>query len=237
MGIEAEEEFLCLNEKQMKVLLSLDSLNVVDEDPVLKSILQWFNYNPNERSKELPKLLELIRIPNLTPDYLQFLKKNLKVDFSNEEFSAKVDRFLHLKAEDSENHNNEFSKVKPRDGDKVIVAIGAEDGILRYFDFKLQKWVLSRVRGQKPYSFRILVSRNRKVYNLMNCRGYDPYLRLTERHTVDQDMEQDERCYDLMLFDLENLEWKFIAHVNDNYMLGDAAFCTLFEDKIYQVQG
>ena len=170
-----KEEFLDLNEIQLHVLLSMNSLNVLDEDPVLKGLLSWINHNPTERSKELPKLLELIRIPNLTPDYLQDLKNNFK---DCEKFSSKIDRFLQMTDEDTKNHNNEFSKLKPRDGEKVILALSRQDRKMRYFDFKKQEWIVSSINQNHEMDWAIWAGRNRNIYSLIDHTDYDEFFEL-----------------------------------------------------------
>ena len=67
--IKSEEYNLLPGELLIKVLSS-DDLNVNFEEEVYESVLKWVSFNISERSKLLPRILENVRLPLISKDYL-----------------------------------------------------------------------------------------------------------------------------------------------------------------------
>ena len=67
--VQSEEYNLLPGELLIKVLSS-DDLNVNFEEEVYESVLKWVNFNITERSKLLPQILEHVRLPLVSKDYL-----------------------------------------------------------------------------------------------------------------------------------------------------------------------
>ena len=60
--IVQSDQFQEFSEGNLSTFLSLDSLNVVEEDEVFNCLMAWVQHNQEARQEYLPKLLELIRI-------------------------------------------------------------------------------------------------------------------------------------------------------------------------------
>ncbi|XP_028406547.1 kelch-like protein 20 [Dendronephthya gigantea] len=67
--VKSEEYNLLPGELLLKVLSS-DDLNVNYEEEVYESVLKWVSFNISERSKFLPQILENVRLPLISKDYL-----------------------------------------------------------------------------------------------------------------------------------------------------------------------
>lgn len=67
--VKSDEYYLLPGELLIKVLSS-DDLNVNFEEEVYESVLKWVGYNASERSKLLPQILENVRLPLISKEYL-----------------------------------------------------------------------------------------------------------------------------------------------------------------------
>lgn len=66
---KSDEYNLLPCELLVKVITS-DDLNVKVEEEVYEAVMKWVNYNISERSEKLPVILENVRMPLLSKDYL-----------------------------------------------------------------------------------------------------------------------------------------------------------------------
>ncbi|KAG8193341.1 hypothetical protein JTE90_022971 [Oedothorax gibbosus] len=64
------QEYLSLPAEEIKKILSSDMLNVQSEEEAFESLMTWINYDLTNRERELPFLLEVIRLPLISPQYL-----------------------------------------------------------------------------------------------------------------------------------------------------------------------
>ncbi|CAG0879854.1 unnamed protein product [Cyprideis torosa] len=64
------EEFLALTPDQIKDLIGKDRLSVTTEEVVFESVLKWVQHDPENREKEISRLMELVRFPLMSKDYL-----------------------------------------------------------------------------------------------------------------------------------------------------------------------
>ena len=64
------EEFLCLSEHQLSSLLCSDELSVMNEEKVYEALIRWVKHDGRNRKKYFPELIENIRLPLMSPDYL-----------------------------------------------------------------------------------------------------------------------------------------------------------------------
>ncbi|KFM70569.1 Kelch-like protein 5, partial [Stegodyphus mimosarum] len=77
MDVISCEEYLILSANGVKKLLGSDMLNVPSEEKAFESLMAWINYDLPNRKKDLPSLLELIRLPLLSPQFLtDFIETN-----------------------------------------------------------------------------------------------------------------------------------------------------------------
>ena len=64
------EEFYALDCDQVSELIRSDCINVPSEEKVYESVIAWVNHDLEERGQYLPKLMEHVRLPLLSKDYL-----------------------------------------------------------------------------------------------------------------------------------------------------------------------
>ena len=67
------DEFYALNQEQVCILISSDTITVPSEEKVYESVIAWVNHDKLNRGQYLPRLMEHVRLPLLSRDYL--LKK------------------------------------------------------------------------------------------------------------------------------------------------------------------
>ncbi|XP_063970300.1 kelch-like protein 5 [Lytechinus pictus] len=68
--VTQNQEFLMLGSDEVCNLFSSDDLNVPNEETVYYALLAWANYDVVSRQSEIAKLLEHIRLPLLSPQFL-----------------------------------------------------------------------------------------------------------------------------------------------------------------------
>lgn len=64
------QEFLQLNMEQMKNLLSCDELNITCEEQVFHALMNWINFDPQNRREHIGYLLGFVKLPLLSPVFL-----------------------------------------------------------------------------------------------------------------------------------------------------------------------
>ncbi|XP_065213646.1 kelch-like protein 5 isoform X2 [Planococcus citri] len=70
MDVIQNQEFLALPEDEVFKLLSSDDLSVPAEDDIFKALMKWVEYNEPIRSKNIGKLLGVVRLPLLQPSFI-----------------------------------------------------------------------------------------------------------------------------------------------------------------------
>ena len=141
-------EFPILSLENVMSLISLDTLDVLEETIVAQAVMPWINHEPDSRSSSLAKLLPHVRLPHLSPDFIEdtvkpFLRVNNCRDF--------LDRIHVYQALDTvEKCSTDRYNQQPREcQNKVILGLGqfradalAEDNTFHIFQFdqKVEKW-------------------------------------------------------------------------------------------------
>lgn len=64
------DEFFNLTHEQVTNLIKSDRLSVSTEEKVYESVIGWIQFDANERQAFLSKLMEHVRLPLLTQEYL-----------------------------------------------------------------------------------------------------------------------------------------------------------------------
>ncbi|CAB1337007.1 unnamed protein product, partial [Coregonus sp. 'balchen'] len=64
------EEFMGLSLQQVYSLISSDKLTVSTEEKVFEAMVAWIKHNKEARLEHMPKLMEHVRLPLLSRDYL-----------------------------------------------------------------------------------------------------------------------------------------------------------------------
>jgi hypothetical protein len=68
--VAKSDEYNLLPGELLIKVLSSDDLNVNFEEEVYESVLKWVSFNISDRSKLLPRILENVRLPLISKDYL-----------------------------------------------------------------------------------------------------------------------------------------------------------------------
>ncbi|XP_029347586.1 ring canal kelch homolog isoform X3 [Acyrthosiphon pisum] len=146
------DEFLSLSSEQMVKLIACDELKVPSEEKVFESVIRWIKYDLDSRKGILPQLMEHVRLPLTSKDYI--LKKIVEEPLVNNCLKSKdyVIEALHfhlLKSNELVSfltipHHN---RKKPRQpgSQKVILAVGGSrhGGNLdstEWYDPKINQW-------------------------------------------------------------------------------------------------
>lgn len=70
LRVSQSEEFLALEYDDLSNLLKRDNLVVTTEEVVFEACMKWVKQDENKRSTVFPKVLALIRLPLLSPQFL-----------------------------------------------------------------------------------------------------------------------------------------------------------------------
>lgn len=68
--VSLADEYLNLSICDLKELVTSDELHVTSEQQVFEAVLRWVKHDEENRVKNLPELLALVRLPLLSPEYL-----------------------------------------------------------------------------------------------------------------------------------------------------------------------
>ncbi|XP_071398040.1 kelch-like protein 40b [Centroberyx affinis] len=69
--IARDEDFLQLGPSELAAILTSDTLNVETEETVFEALMNWVSRDTDNREKELPGLLDCVRLRLVTEDYLK----------------------------------------------------------------------------------------------------------------------------------------------------------------------
>ncbi|XP_029346112.1 ring canal kelch homolog isoform X2 [Acyrthosiphon pisum] len=139
------EEFLTLSSPQVIQLISSDKLTVPSEEKVFESVIRWVKYESGSRKRILPQLMEHVRLPLTSKDYIikkvakEPLIKNCYKYYINEALN-----FYRLKPNYLIPHN---IRNNPRHGDKVILVVSRFDTresskciSTKFYEPKISRW-------------------------------------------------------------------------------------------------
>ncbi|XP_008178316.1 kelch-like protein 3 isoform X2 [Acyrthosiphon pisum] len=87
------EEFLSLSSEQIVKLISSDELTVPSEEKIFESVIQWIKHDLDSRKQILPQLMEHVRLPLTSKDYI--LKNVVDEPLLNNCFKYYVIEALH----------------------------------------------------------------------------------------------------------------------------------------------
>lgn len=88
--ISRDEEFLQLLPSELAAILSNDNLNVETEEAVFEALMNWVSQDTQSREKDLPGLLDCIRLRLVNEDYLKEKVEKHKLISSNPELQQKL---------------------------------------------------------------------------------------------------------------------------------------------------
>ncbi|XP_041670351.1 kelch-like protein 40b [Cheilinus undulatus] len=88
--ISRDEEFLQLLPSELAAILTNDNLNVESEEVVFDALMNWVSQDAENREKELPDLLDCVRLRLVSEDFLKEKVEGNKLICSNPELQKKV---------------------------------------------------------------------------------------------------------------------------------------------------
>jgi len=127
-GYVAEgEEFLQLAPEQLTPIITSDELRVLNEERVYESVIRWVKYDIPMRKKYFEMLIENVRLPMLSPDYLidQVESESLFTDFpKSKELVMEAHHYLLLP---NRRGNLQSIRTRPRkyeNSNELLIACG-----------------------------------------------------------------------------------------------------------------
>ena len=137
----------------MAQLIASDTITVPSEEKVFESVISWINFNTDERSGHLPQLLEHVRLPLLSQEYLLNRVESeplLKTNDNCKDFIIEAMKFHLLKGDLKLSMSLTSPRTKPRQPiglPKVMLAIGGQAPkairSVECYDFKVRGKYLS----------------------------------------------------------------------------------------------
>ncbi|XP_036935620.1 kelch-like protein 40b [Acanthopagrus latus] len=88
--ISRDEDFLQLQPSELAAILTNDNLNVETEEAVFETLMSWVSRDAENREKELPDLLDCIRLRLVNEDYLKEKVEKHKLISSNPDLLQKI---------------------------------------------------------------------------------------------------------------------------------------------------
>lgn len=88
--ISRDEDFLQLFSSELAAILTNDNLNVETEEVVFEALMNWVSRDAENREKELPGLLDCVRLRLVTDDYLKEKVEKHKLISGNSELRQKI---------------------------------------------------------------------------------------------------------------------------------------------------
>ena len=88
--ISRDEDFLQLQPSELAAILTNDNLNVETEEAVFEALMSWVSRDAENREKELPDLLDCIRLRLVNEDYLKEKVEKHKLISSNPDLLQKI---------------------------------------------------------------------------------------------------------------------------------------------------
>lgn len=88
--ISRDEDFLHLHPSELAAILTNDKLNVESEEAVFEALMNWVTRDTKNRLKELPDLLDCVRLLLVTEDYLKEKVEKHKLISSSPELQGKL---------------------------------------------------------------------------------------------------------------------------------------------------
>ncbi|XP_008468152.1 ring canal kelch homolog [Diaphorina citri] len=146
------EEFLSLSHEQVLGLISSDKLMVSNEEKVFECVIAWVNYDLESRQKHVAELMEYVRLPLLSEDYLiQRVEEEtvFKNDIRCKDYLIEALKYhiLVKKGEVNKLTLVRTPRTKPRQPlrvPKVMLVVGGQAPkairSVECYDFKTERW-------------------------------------------------------------------------------------------------
>ncbi|CAL4174371.1 unnamed protein product, partial [Meganyctiphanes norvegica] len=142
------EEFLSLTSQQVIKLISSDRLTTPSEEKVFECVMSWVGAELSSREQQLAELMEYVRLPLLSQDYLiQRVEEEplLKHDTQCKDYLIEAMKFHLLKGEQKALFKSPRTKPRQPVGlPKVLLVVGGQAPkairSVECYDFKDERW-------------------------------------------------------------------------------------------------
>ncbi|XP_072524679.1 kelch-like protein 40a [Salminus brasiliensis] len=88
--IVRDQDFHQLGSAELAAIITCDSLNVEKEETVFEALMEWVEYDPRERLKDLPDLLHCVRFRLMPPVYFKEKVEGHKLIRPNQEIKKEL---------------------------------------------------------------------------------------------------------------------------------------------------
>ncbi|XP_039866315.1 kelch-like protein 3 isoform X2 [Simochromis diagramma] len=142
------EEFLSLSLQQVCSLISSDKLTVSTEEKVFEAMITWIKHDKPARLEYMPKLMEHVRLPLLSRDYLvQIVEEEALIKNNNtcKDFLIEAMKYHLLPAD--QRHLIKTDRTRPRTPisiPKVMIVVGGQAPkairSVECYDFQEDRW-------------------------------------------------------------------------------------------------
>ncbi|KAM9471154.1 kelch-like protein 3 isoform 1-T1 [Clarias gariepinus] len=142
------EEFLGLSLQQVCSLISSDKLTVSTEEKVFEAMITWIKHDKEARLEHMPKLMEHVRLPLLSRDYLvQIVEEEALIKNNNtcKDFLIEAMKYHLLPAD--QRHLIKTDRTRPRTPvslPKVMIVVGGQAPkairSVECYDFQEDRW-------------------------------------------------------------------------------------------------
>ncbi|XP_056130977.1 kelch-like protein 3 isoform X2 [Lampris incognitus] len=142
------EEFLGLSLQQVCSLISSDKLTVSTEEKVFEAMVAWIKHDKAARLEHMPKLMEHVRLPLLSRDYLvQIVEEEALIKNNNtcKDFLIEAMKYHLLPAD--QRHLMKTDRTRPRTPisiPKVMIVVGGQAPkairSVECYDFQEDRW-------------------------------------------------------------------------------------------------
>ncbi|EGI68861.1 Ring canal kelch-like protein [Acromyrmex echinatior] len=142
------EEFLTLEPEQVAKLICSDRLMVPSEEKVFECVISWVHHDLEKRQNDLALLMEHVRLPLLSQEYLvQRVEEEplLKANLQCKDFLIEALKYHLLKGEQKSLFKTPRTKPRqPRGLPKVLLVVGGQAPkairSVECYDFKEERW-------------------------------------------------------------------------------------------------
>ncbi|KAL2089219.1 hypothetical protein ACEWY4_016118 [Coilia grayii] len=142
------EEFMALSLQQVCSLIASDKLTVSSEEKVFEAMVAWINHDKEARLEHMPKLMEHVRLPLLSRDYLvQRVEEEALIKNNNmcKDFLIEAMKYHLLPAD--QRHLIKTDRTRPRTPislPKVMIVVGGQAPkairTVECYDFQEERW-------------------------------------------------------------------------------------------------
>ncbi|XKL62121.1 hypothetical protein PGB90_001954 [Kerria lacca] len=211
MDVIQNQEFLGLPEDGIYKLLLSDDLNVPNEEEIFKALMKWAEYNEPVRSKNIGKLLGLVRLPLLPPAFI--------VDYVETKSILMNDPTCQALISEAKTYHIRRLQFGAAIIDSKICIVGGRDGLktlntAECFDLKAMAWTNLPPMSTSRHGLGITVFEG-PLYAVGGHDGWS-YLNTVER------------------LDIELKQWSFVAPMS---MARSTAGVAVLDKFLYAVGG